>query len=465
MIELFDYQQEHAKTLFNSLSVNGVAKDGSDCGTGKTPVASWVASQYRPDHCVIVCPKILVPSWTEWIEKAGVGHIDVINYEKLRTGNHPLIDRKKLQVYGKRKPVEYFKWKLRPNPLLIWDEDHMISGQNTLNSKMSRAASVQKIPQLYLGATSADGPHKMWALGCALGFHNGSENGFKEWAMEMGCFKNMFRELQYRRSPETLKHLHDAIYGGDTPKGSRIRIKELGDKFPSNQIFTELYRVDESDQIQKCYEELEEELNRLDEKEEVDYDSELTLRLRARQRVELYKLPLIQELIEKHLEEGLSIPVFLSFRDSVFALSERLTKACINHSVVTGGMKEADQQDMLGQFQRNEVRVIILVDSAGGVGIDLHDTDGAYRRCALVNLSDNPVIFKQTLGRTVRATGKSPVIQKVVCAEGTAEENVYVNLRAKLQRISVINDADISEADLDPIQRKGQDDDFIGELS
>ena len=130
---------------------------------------------------------------------------------------------------------------------------------------------------------------------------------------------------------------------------------------------------------------------------------------------------------------------------------------------VGGG--ELPTANALARFQRNEVRVILLIDSAGGVGIDLHDTDGNYRRCTLVNPTDNAVVFKQVLGRAVRATGKSPVIQKIVCAKDTAEENVYNNLRAKLQRIAVINDADISDADLDPIQRDNKMENFIGELN
>jgi len=450
MIELFDYQQPHAERLLHSLHVHGVAKDGSDCGTGKTPVAAWVANEYITSHTVIVCPKILIPAWTQWMECSGVPNFTAVNYEKLRTGNHPLLKRISKKVEGRRKKVEYFVWNLRKNSLIIWDEDHNLAGDNTFNARMSRAATVQGVSQLFLGATSCDGPHKMKALGFALGLHN--VVNYEEWAMALGAFRTPFRDLAYRGNPEMLLRLHNLIYGGEPPKGSRIRIADLGDKFPSSQLFTELYEVEHPEHIQRCYDELTEQLERLDEKEADDYDNELTLRLRARQRAELYKVPLLHELVVEHLNEGMSVAVFISFRDSLAALSDKLH--AVPHSVIQGGMAPLEQQHMIDQFQQNKVRVILLIDAAGGVGINLHDEDGRFRRVTLVNPTDNPVIFKQVLGRAVRSTGKSPVIQKIVCAKGTAEETVYNNLRTKLHRINVINDADITAHDLDPIGHK-----------
>lgn len=436
-MKLYDYQIPHADTLLAALQKHGAAKDGSDCGTGKTPVAAHVAAKLGTP-AMVVCPKILIPTWERWMREAGVEHWHVANYEKLRTGNHPYVDR------GKKGRTEYFVWKLRKDTLLIWDEDHALAGQGTLNSRLCIAASAQGYRQLFLGATSVDGPHKLHAMGQALGLHAGAN--FKEWALSMGCFKDTFRNLSFTGGAKYLDDLHELLYGGATPRGSRMRIAELGDRFPMNTVTADLYTVDNADQIEKCYTELAEQLEALDEKEADDHDSELVLRLRARQRVELYKVPLFVDLIKQHRREGVSVPVFVSFRDTVFALSEKLTAANIKHGVVTGvrdALETRLREEAIEDFQANRTKVILCIDSAGGVGIDLDDQLGTAPRVPLINPSDSATIFKQVLGRCHRAGSKTPVVQKIVCAQETADEVVYRNLIRKIDRISRINDADL----------------------
>jgi len=448
MITLHEYQKPHATALLKALQTRGVAKDGSDTGTGKTPVAAWVAEQFG-QPVLVICPKIMISSWENWLRKAKVPTFQVLNYEALRTGNRSLAVKKKAPG-GRR---EYFEWNLKPDVLLIWDEDHMVSGLDTLNSKLSRAATVQKFPQLYLGATSFDGPHKMNALGFALGFHKVID--FKDWCLENGCTIDRFRKIRFGGNRASLNHIHERIYSNDSPLGSRMRVQDLGDSFPKNNVVTDLYTVDAPEQINKCYEELVEELEKLDWKEEEDFDSELTLRLRARQRAELYKIPLLEELILDHLRDGYSVPCFVSFRDSLFALSERLTAKGIDHSIVTGASTDAEKDrrwDQIQDFQKNKVQVILCIDSAGGVGIDLDDQKGNYPRATLINPSDNAVIFKQVLGRAARSSTKSPVLQRIVCAAGTTEEAIYSNLKRKIDNISLINDDDLDP--IMPILRK-----------
>jgi len=79
-------QREHAVSLLNSLYINGVACDQSETGTGKTYVAAWLAKNLN-SPVVIVCPKVVIPSWTKVLSYFGIKAHCLINYEKLIRGN------------------------------------------------------------------------------------------------------------------------------------------------------------------------------------------------------------------------------------------------------------------------------------------------------------------------------------------------------------------------------------------
>ena len=50
----------------------------------------------------------------------------------------------------------------------------------------------------------------------------------------------------------------------------------------------------------------------------------MVVQLRARQKCELIKVPLFVELAEEAMENGMSIVLFMNFKDSIDALAERL---------------------------------------------------------------------------------------------------------------------------------------------
>jgi len=62
------------------------------------------------------------------------------------------------------------------------------------------------------------------------------------------------------RKEETLSYLHHELF---QKRGSRIRIADLGDKFPDTQISAEAFDLGDSDAIQKVYDEMEAELSDL----------------------------------------------------------------------------------------------------------------------------------------------------------------------------------------------------------
>jgi superfamily II DNA or RNA helicase len=198
-----------------------------------------------------------------------------------------------------------------------------------------------------------------------------------------------------------------------------------------------------SKQIQSVYDHMYYELEKLRSRKKEDkkegQGQHLVERLRARQEIELLKIPAFVEMAEDAVEEGMSVAIFLNFEESVKALSERLNIDCI----ITGKVSAANREKNRMSFQKGKERIIILNTQAGGESIDLHDEFGNYPRLSLISPTYSAQTLKQVLGRLPRTGAKSKVIQKIVFAAGTVEEEVADRVAAKIENINTINDGDL----------------------
>ena len=138
-----------------------------------------------------------------------------------------------------------------------------------------------------------------------------------------------------------------------------------------------------------------EKLNKVAKTQKEKQANQLVVQLRARQKCELIKVPLFVELAEEAMENGMSIVLFMNFKDSIDALAERLKTKCI----IDGRNKPKERQANIDAFQKDKKRVIIVNAQAGGAGISLHDLNGKYPRMALISPSYSAIILKQCLGR------------------------------------------------------------------
>lgn len=430
MIDLFPYQEPHANALRESLIANGYALDSSDTGTGKTAVASYVAGTIRYRGVLVVCPKAVTHSWKEWMAKVP-RYADchaVINWEKLRTGKTPFVSRR-----GKG-----FNWKMDEDMLIIFDECHMAKGRGTLNSKMVVAAKDQGIPMLLLSATPFQNPLEAQALGYALGLHDGRQ-GYWRWIRDHGCRKGRFG-LEFNGSRSALQRIREALY---PRKASRMTISdpEVRKHFGDNNVIADSYTVDNPEQINEAYISIAA-ISDLDERKAHDTDNPLTESLRARQRIELLKLRVFQQLVADTLQGGAWPVVFVNFRDTADTLDGLVGKVPTYR--IDGTQSDGDRDLQIEAFQDStEPSVMIATISAGGVGVNLHDLHGERPRVSLISPTYNAVHFKQALGRIYRSGMKSSATQKIIFAAGTVEEAVCRSVQRKLGNIDAINDADL----------------------
>lgn len=424
MKQLYPIQAVHCTKLVTSLEKHGHALDGSATGTGKTICAAEIAAQYKRP-VFVVGMKATLDMWRDELRERKISPLDVINYEMIRRGN---------TKWGKWVGHNMWQWKLPKDTIIIHDECQKYQGAASLNSRLLIAA--KPYWNLMLSATAAESPVDMRATGYILGLH--SLRDYVKWAKQHGCYVNQWGKMEFRGEEEVMQKLHNQIF---PEHGSRLTLEDMADHFQETQIITTPIRFGK--ELETIYTEMENELSALAEIMTSDSKhpaaERLVAQLRARQKVELLKVPFMLEMIEDLLKEGRSIVVFVNFDATIEALSNRFP----NNRIIRGSQLPAVRTRARDDFQNNSCPLLICNVQAGGVSLNLHDIHGGHPRTAIISPSWNAKDILQTIGRVHRAGGKTPSQQHILFAAATVEQTVEKSVREKIKNISLFNDGKI----------------------
>ena len=434
---LYTWQIKAVEKLVSVIKTVGCAIDGSDLGLGKTFTAFGVA---RELNCkiFIVCPKAVKEQW----RRVGLDFfnmsdfiIGIETYESIRRGskNNPYLH----YIKNKNTKLKTYNWKLPKNTLIVWDEAQKLKTKGTLNSKMCIAAYEQKYQMLFCSATLATNPLELFTVGkCIKLFNTTSE--YYRWILNRGCEKGAFGGYVFNNSPSCLIELNKEIF---TKRGIRLTRDEILD-FPESQIFANCYNIDDAttEEIQSLYIEMYNELLEITKLKQKNRGAIKCVKLlRARQEIEMKKVPLLVDMVTNGIENNMSVVVFCNFTNTIKALSKRLNTNCI----VNGSLSEKIRQKNIDDFQSDKSRVIIVNISAGGAGLSLHDVTGKHPRLSLICPTFSAVVLKQATGRVWRTGAKSKSIQKIIYIANTVESDVCYKVQTKINNLNLINDGDL----------------------
>jgi len=431
------WQVDAVSKIVSSINKWGCAVDGSDVGVGKTYTACGVARELNMD-IMVVCPKAVMESWRRVIKnhfKYSGKFAGIINYELLRTGRTDSI----YASYVKRKDTrrKEFVWKVPKNTLIVWDEAQKLKNAKTKNSETCLSALKQGYKMLFCSATMATNPLELRTIGQCIRLFKSSKQ-YYEWAYAHGVIRGRFG-MEFTGDRKSLTKLSNDIF---TNRGIRLS-RDTIPNFPESQIIAECYNMedDAKNKINSIYAEMQDELNRLKKKikENKENTSQLTAILRARQKIEIFKVPLIIEMAEEGIENGMSVAIFCNFTETIKALSDRLNTKCI----VNGVVSDKDRQRAIDDFQSDKSRVILINIAAGGAGLNLHDLNGNFPRLSLICPSYSAVLMRQATGRVWRDSAKTKSIQKIVFVANTVEEQVCNSVNQKLNNLDLLNDGDL----------------------
>ena len=329
-------------------------------------------------------------------------------------------------------------WKIPKNTLIVWDESQKLKNAKTKNSETCLAALKQGYKMLFCSATNATNPLELKTVGMAIKLFENNKR-YYDWLYAHGVEKGRFG-LEFNGNKDVLKKLHKDIF---INRGTRL-IRDTIPNFPETQLTAECFSMEEDStrKINDIYAEMAKELsilNRKIKKENKDSINKLTAIIRARQKVELLKIPIFIELIEEALESEMSVVVFLNFDDSIKALAQRFGTSCI----IKGSNTSEERQKNIDEFQSDIQRLIIVNIQSGGAGLSLHDVTGKYPRLALISPCYSAVLMRQSTGRVWRDSGKTKSIQKIVFVGNTIEEEVCEQVKLKLENLDTLNDGDL----------------------
>jgi superfamily II DNA or RNA helicase len=421
---LYPPQAKHVARLNEGLAQHKSVIDSSETGVGKTICAIACAKEAKPYLMLVVCPKAIIPQWEKELEDSGLTNACVVNWEKLRAGN---------TIWGTWEK-DTFHWN-KDIDFLVFDEAQRAKAADSKNAKMVRdAADIPSVKIMLLSATLANSPLEMRAAFHVLGLCKWK--GFYGYIRKyLGCAKDRWGGMEFQGGDKELDLMREAIYGRG--KGSRITREELKDFFSDNEVILEPLDFGDEGEIQKLYDAMEAEIAELEQSSAEDKPSPLTVQLRARQAAELLKVPYMVEAATDLRAEGKHVAIFVNFRATLQALSEKLGTTCS----IYGEQPASWRREAVSQFQLGTEKIIIVMTSAGGVGLSLHDTYGNLPRATLISPSWDEKEIIQALGRCHRAGGKSMTLQRILIASGTVEEKVAKSLLVKTARVDRLNDA------------------------
>ena len=434
--KLLDYQYLHVFNLITALRSYNTVLDGSDTGTGKTYTAVAVCKQMglKP---FIICPKTIITTWQQVCNHFGVRPLAIANYETVKNGKQydkfkNRIDSNFINV-DSDSLVNIYRWRLPRNSIIIFDEVHRCKNKKSQNAALLMSTKFARSKVMLISATLSDTPESFHVFGYMLEF-------YKNMRQARNWINGMLREdMNYIGSKPKLSAINRNIFPF---KGSRMRIEELGDKFPKNQISAECYDIskEDEDRVNKAFDIIDIKNAQLHSCKGLDESNKILGEImKSRQEIELIKIGIFEELVTEYIENGFSVVIFVNFIATLKSLTKKFNTNCIIRGNQTDSVRDSNIKD----FQANRSNLIISTIKAGGQGISLHDIHGNHPRVSLISPSFSSIEFTQVLGRISRAGAKTPALQRIIYCANTCEEVICYRLKDKLKFTAKINDNDL----------------------
>lgn len=457
MIVLRPHQEANRQALFEALKTHGGAIDASGMGTGKTFTALALCKMLGAKPAVIT-RKAIIPSWVNSAKALGVEPLFVTNYENALTSPGFQFGKRRYETVRVKKPdgsVEYqdavkgFDWVIPESRVLFFfDESQALRSKSSQITRMALDAARMRRTVL-MSATPFTSPMEAYSHGYITKLFN--EGTHYRWLLDHGCRKNFMGHMQFigdsdeERGLVEMQKVHRELFPS---RGVRTRPEDIPG-FPETLVLPTLVETGRADEIMTLYLAEIENARKADHERacaEVDPDFhhlvdplQVTVDLRARQEVEMLKVPVFVEEAKAAAALGMKVILFVNFERTIAALMHHLkTKAVISGSKVVA----ANRHNVEQEFQANRLDFCIVQNDSGGAGLSLHDPTGKVERMCLISPTWNAVTFKQVLGRARRLNGAKSV-QKILFASGTIEERVYLRVKNRENNIDMLVDGDL----------------------
>ena len=151
--------------------------------------------------------------------------------------------------------------------------------------------------------------------------------------------------------------------------------------------------------------------------------------------VDSAKLTALADIVDSAAQDGKKLVVIARFLPEIDAIRRTLEKKCINYSVISGEIKDRDEQ--VRRFQQDpDVTVFVGQIATAGMGITLTAADTMVFYSLDYSMSN----FEQAKARIHRVGQRNPCTYIYLVAAGTVDEKVLQALRDKADLARVLID-------------------------
>lgn len=429
---LLPFQVPHVIEFGRIFDERDCIANTSDPGVGKTHISCCIA-KWKNRRLFVLAPKISIPHWFATAERFKVDLIGISNYEAIKTGKY----YENVEQYLADKRVECpfieinvdentpFRWSFPDHTLLIADEIHRGQHNTTATTQLILSAKTifeDDAKMIILSATITDRIECFRTVASLLGLvQDYGKHAFVAWVKNI---KKTYPGITIEEA------IHKILY----PKyGARLCIKQIKREmrlrnqeqiFLESNVRAEVYDVspETEKEIAGAYNDINDALIALKNKEKTE-QCYLTIMLRARQRIELLKVPVLAMEAMQHLVNDKSVCIFVNFNETIeqlFAIMDDFVHDEFKSFVtfIRGSQNSQERNYNQESFQNGRSRLIICNVQAGGESISLNDTIGTNARVVLISPPWSAIKLTQCLGRCYRANSKTDCTQIIVYCRG-----------------------------------------------
>lgn len=465
-ITLYPYQVPHVNNIELIHSAVPGALDTSAMGCGKTPCALYLRQKYGFHHCLVICPSGLTNKWNTEASKYDMS-LMTSSYKALTCSKTCFV----VPSGEEFEPSPFIKRLIAEGLFLVIDEISNIKNAGTRQAKavhcltqyIGRSNSISRI--LALSATPIDKAEQSESLMKTLGVSTEPrlyeyDQVTKEYTLT-GI--NQIISIAACIDPDLVGEIvpWDITRANARSTCHDLYVRILRDSIASSMVKPDKGASHIKQHVHNTYFNLDSE----------DYDMLIrgvTL-LRSAVRFSEDKVTSLASvwgqltpamfLIEKSKVNALirvvrtkltlypsdKVIIFVSYHENVDTLTEALYQ--FNPLVLNGKIEPKKREAIVSAFQSHDTRHRLLIANTkvGGIGIDLDDTHGDFKRTTYTIPSYSFIDIHQASGRTDRATTRSPSCVHLVygrCGErSTDEQSIFdaIARKTSVTKSSIVN--------------------------
>jgi Type III restriction enzyme, res subunit len=375
-IKLRPHQEVAFQTI---LKAKSVGRRGfllaDEVGLGKT-LSTWKAILLMPDvkTVLIVAPLGVLAHWRQTISWLGDGgkRIIIINYDRLQklfdiTPDKSGKTAKKLTAKARTGVANTFD-------VIVWDESHRLKSPEAARTKFAVKLNAATNFILWLSATAGQDPLGISYLAPLLTQLTGDRvsdmKEFEKWCQSkgFGISRQKFGKWVWNGAPEDVARAERLLFGGPQPGGLRRRPQDISG-WPEIQRIILPIDLDPEEEVlyAAAWNEFRSILG-LDGRSK-DSQKAMVARMRFRQKSSILRIDGTVDFAQELLDNNHQVAISVAFRETLFAISDKLQKAGYTCAQIYGGPTPDEKESSRMAFQRGDAKVVLFTPTEG---ISLH---------------------------------------------------------------------------------------------